>query len=140
MSSVALDYCVTYEVSPPAWQVPRCGYLDAAEGDGVSADLLAAHPPAAPDAAPAPATVGLSGHIEGDADAFLQNLESLAKPGQPLVVPCDRLIRIDFFCRRFGAQLGGSPAGRKSAKCISRTCTAWLPCFSMWSASMSMPG
>ena len=93
---VALDYCVTYEVSPPAWQVPRCGYLDAAEGDGVSADLLAAHPPAAPDAAPAPATVGLSGHIEGDADAFLQNLESLAKPGQPLVVPCDRLIRIDF--------------------------------------------
>jgi len=26
----------------------------------------------------------------------LQNLESLAKPGQPLVVPCDRLIRIDF--------------------------------------------
>ena len=93
---VALDYCVTYEVSPPAWQVPRCGYLDAAEGDGVSADLLAAHPPAAPDAAPAPAAVGLSGHIEGDADAFLQNLESLAKPGQPLVVPCDRLIRIDF--------------------------------------------
>lgn len=93
---VALDYCVTYEVSPSAWQVPRCGYLDAAEGDGVSADLLAAHPPAAPDAAPAPATVGLSGHIEGDADAFLQNLESLAKPGQPLVVPCDRLIRIDF--------------------------------------------
>jgi anti-anti-sigma regulatory factor len=93
---VALDYCVTYEVSPPAWQVPRCGYLDAAEGDGVSADLLAAHPPAAPDAAPAPAAVGLSGHIEGDADALLQNLESLAKPGQPLVVPCDRLIRIDF--------------------------------------------
>ena len=95
---VALDYCVTYEVSPPAWQVPRCGYLDAAEGDGVSADLLAAHPPAAPDAAPAPAptALGLSGHIEGDADAILQNLESLAKPGQPLVVPCDRLIRIDF--------------------------------------------
>ena len=93
---VALDYCVTYEVSPPAWQVPRCGYLGAAEGDGVSADLLAAHPPAAPVAGPAPAAVGLSGHIEGDADAFLQNLESLAKPGQPLVVPCDRLIRIDF--------------------------------------------
>jgi hypothetical protein len=23
---VALDYCVTYEVSPPSWQAPRCGY------------------------------------------------------------------------------------------------------------------
>src|SRR3989344_203176 len=30
---VALDYCVTYEVSPPSWASPRCGYSD---NEGVS--------------------------------------------------------------------------------------------------------
>ena len=98
---VALDYCVTYEVSPPAWQVPHCGYLDASDNEGTSADLLAAAPDGAvPEFAlgadAALALAALSGHIEGDAAALLQSLEDAAQPGQPLVVPCDRLIRIDF--------------------------------------------
>lgn len=91
---VALDYCVTYEVSPPSWIDPRCTYTDAAEGDGAGQDLLTPSSPA--EAARAAVPVDLSGHIEGDAGEILQALEVQARPGEPLVVACDRLIRVDF--------------------------------------------
>lgn len=103
---VALDYCVTYEVSPPSWTAPRCGYT--ADDGTVSGSLSAAV--AAPDSellasrlgesslmpefeAPRPA---LSGHIDGDAGPLLAPLAERAKPGAPLIVACDRLIRVDF--------------------------------------------
>ena len=78
---VALDYCVTYEVSPPSWVPPRCGY----SGDD------GAQPPATPEAADSslyasgfalsqpggvdegPAAT-LEGHIEGDASSVLEPL------------------------------------------------------------------
>ncbi len=103
---VALDYCVTYEVSPPSWTAPRCACSAALEGggaalsqDGPAHDLLAPHPGGGADAslAAAPEAVpGLRGHIEGDASAALAALEALVRPGEPLVVPCDSLIRVDF--------------------------------------------
>ena len=91
---VALDYCITYEVSPPSWVDPRCSYADAAEGEAAGQDLLSAD--AAPEAANGTTTVGLSGHIESDATEALKALEAQARPNEPLVVPCDRLIRVDF--------------------------------------------
>ena len=37
---VALNYCVTYEVSPPAWQAPRCHYTAMMpEGEAILAEL-----------------------------------------------------------------------------------------------------
>jgi len=108
---VALDYCVTYEVSPPSWASPRCGYSDSAAPAPVSAPApmpeLVARPPHWSDAtAPAPlsgfgdtrppALQGLSGHIEGDAGALLAGMEGRVPAGEPLIIPCDRLIRIDF--------------------------------------------
>ncbi|WP_087747579.1 MULTISPECIES: STAS domain-containing protein [unclassified Acidovorax] len=99
---VALDYCVTYEVSPPSWTAPRCGYSDSEHAAaGVQAaghDLLA--PEAADATVPAvlespPATM-LSGHIDGDAAPLLEPFQALARPGEPLIIDCDRLIRIDF--------------------------------------------
>ncbi len=91
---VALDYCVTYEVSPPSWIDPRCTYMDATEGEGAGNDLLT---PKAPAEAAGPITpIDLSGHVEGDAGETLEALEVLARPGEPLVVACDRLIRVDF--------------------------------------------
>lgn len=102
----ALDYCVTYEVSPPSWQEPLCTYQDVSQGQGAGLDLLA---PDLLDSAPAPASVpteplpvalpvptGLSGHIEGDASVVLEGCEAGARAGQALVIACDRLIRIDF--------------------------------------------
>ncbi len=109
----ALDYCVTYEVSPPSWAAPRCSFSGDAdalpggedEGEraghagGPDSHLSSMHsgfalslPPGGEDG-PLPSLVG---HIEGDASAALQSLQELIQPGLPLVVACDQLIRIDF--------------------------------------------
>lgn len=110
---VALDYCVTYEVSPPSWQAPRCGYQDdggsaaPAAPPASGADLMARaswspQAPGVPASAPAPLVAGLdglAGHVEGDATAALEALAAgAASAGKdaPLQVRCDRLIRIDF--------------------------------------------
>lgn len=47
----------------------------------------------APEAA---RTAALSGHIDGDATPLLEPFEALLRPGEPLTIACDRLIRIDF--------------------------------------------
>ena len=41
-------------------------------------------------------TAALSGHIDGDATPLLEPFEALLRPGEPLTIACDRLIRIDF--------------------------------------------
>ena len=110
---VALDYCVTYEVSPPSWQSPQCGYQDDG-GSAVAAAPLASGSelmaranwdPLAPGTAPsAPAPLvagsdGLMGLVEGDATAALEAIAAGAAGADkdaPLQVHCDRLIRIDF--------------------------------------------
>lgn len=83
---VALDYCVTYEVSPPSWTQPRSSYLDAPEEV----------PEAAEPVVQAPVSGGLAGCIESDATPWLVALEDQARPDRPLVVDCSELIRLDF--------------------------------------------
>ena len=103
---VALDYCVTYEVSPPSWAAPRCAFVaddgtvsGAAAVDGPDSDLLVSvfgdpsRPVPLEGDAPLPA---LSGQVDGDASALLAPLAELARPGVPLAIACDRLIRMDF--------------------------------------------
>lgn len=106
---VALDYCVTYEVSPPAWEPPRCSCVD---GEGPHAvDELAQQPASmfAPstladgtgalslsvplDGGP---VASLSGQIEGDCSALLPSLEAHLRLDEPLVIDCEHLIRTDF--------------------------------------------
>lgn len=100
---VALDYCVTYEVSPPSWVSPRCAYsgdddaqpvalLEVADCDLLATDFGLSQP-ARVEEGPAAA---LQGYIDGDAMPALRPLEALARPGAPLVISCDRLIRMDF--------------------------------------------
>ena len=108
---VALDYCVTFEVSPPSWQDAVCEYLydgvsvaktpladsvhlgnddDGAPGDSAATSLVGL------DGLP-PVVVALEGEILGDAAAVLQKLEEGRHQGQGrLVVSCARLIRVDF--------------------------------------------
>ncbi len=101
---VALDYCVTYEVSPPSWVSPRCGYSDnegvssgaaplAAESDFMASDLGDVSTPAPLDSSPG---AQLSGHIDGDATPLLAPFVALVRPGVPLSIACDKLIRVDF--------------------------------------------
>ena len=99
---VALDYCITYEVSPPAWESPSCGGVVQEEGD---ADVTALqesvlHPSRLPLAQnlPLPQALGwgLSGVIEGDAQVWLAALSDSLEAEAVVEVACDNLIRVDF--------------------------------------------
>jgi len=79
----ALDFCVTFEVSPPAWVDARCEYAPA-EGASSIASV------------PSEAGPALTGEIVGDATAFLDGLVVDAKAGATLEVSCRNLVRMDF--------------------------------------------
>jgi ABC-type transporter Mla MlaB component len=110
---VALDYCVTYEVSPPSWQEPRCscdlqGLNDPAEAEAEDIRSRWDEPhsmwddplrnltvPAGLEEQP-PAVVELYGEIIGDAAEVLAKLEKGMEGSTRMVVSCARLIRVDF--------------------------------------------
>ena len=107
---LALDYCVTYEVSPPAWQDARCDYVrDKTGNDGVRTSPGALASSAGPNgnghAYTAPmgleevplVIVELAGEIAGDAAEALLRLEAgRHQSAGRLVISCARLIRVDF--------------------------------------------
>ncbi len=109
---VALEYCITYEVSPPAWQAALCSYavLDAQDEVGLP-DSLAVSTFGASDfkdtdagarslppglSAAAVSRGALSGLVLGDASEALAVVDAQASGGALLVVACDTLVRIDF--------------------------------------------
>ncbi len=107
---VALDYCVTYEVSPPSWREPLCEYLsehgpsyrsnalsDTVIGDDdeeAEADRSMTIPMLM-DGSQA-SLAEMEGEITGDAADVLLRLEAALHGGNRLVVSCARLIRVDF--------------------------------------------
>ncbi len=109
----ALDYCVTYEVSPPPWVDARCDYVqerrvnatpplgaDHDGPDGATADHAVeleqfATVPLGLDSTPA-TVVELSGEVLGDAAEALDKLQAGLKGSDRLVISCARLIRVDF--------------------------------------------
>ncbi|WP_431098294.1 STAS domain-containing protein [Polaromonas aquatica] len=111
----ALDFCVTYEVSPPAWDSARCEYkpLDAQGGvmsgraiigdvyrDSVSSSLSAIDGDTQIDAPSSQMSnvlsVELSGQIQGDAIAVLDKLEVKLMGADMMMISCAKLIRVDF--------------------------------------------
>lgn len=100
---VALDYCVTYEVSPPSWASPRCSYQGddgaqpAPQQDAPDSDLyMSGFALSQPGTIDEPPGGVLAGHIEGDAEQQLAPMDEMIRSGTPFIVACDRLIRIDF--------------------------------------------
>jgi len=112
---VALDFCVTYEVSPPAWEVARCEYKSmnnqgmAVAGttiigevyrDSIPSSLSAFDGDTQMDALSSQMgnllSVELSGQIEGDAIAMLEQLETKLMGADIMVISCANLIRVDF--------------------------------------------
>ena len=76
----ALDYCLTYEVAPPAWESARCAYEDA---------VIQASPPAA--------SMHLIGEVLGDASQALTSAGTMHfERGDRIVVDCSALHRVDF--------------------------------------------
>jgi ABC-type transporter Mla MlaB component len=110
---VALDYCVTYEVSPPSWESARCDYKplqadgtavagttiigeafrdslssNLGYGDSLSAGLSSQMAQMA--------SVELAGQILGDAKEAIEMLDVKLAGADLMVISCARLIRIDF--------------------------------------------
>ena len=111
---VALDYCVTYEVSPPSWDSARCEYKPLQEdgsyvpghtivGEAFHDSLSSGLSMGYGDTHTAPnsqmsniSTVELAGQILGDATEALETLDSKMGGADVMVISCARLIRIDF--------------------------------------------
>ena len=103
---VAIDYCVTYELSPPSWEPTRCVVRE--QQDAVSA-------PTAPMSHVSDVTtsfvesqlhqeisyvqvaaLNLSGQLVGDIGATLQRLDDQLGGSVSLEVDCSHLLRVDF--------------------------------------------
>jgi ABC-type transporter Mla MlaB component len=110
---VALDYCVTYEVSPPSWESARCEYKPIqADGSAVAGhsvieafrDSMSSHMSGYSDTAAAGmssqmmniVTVELAGQVLGDAGEALDVLDAKTHAADMMNISCSRLIRIDF--------------------------------------------
>ncbi len=103
----AIDYCVTYEVSPPSWEPTRCkvhisgsglstrapamsmvsevstGFMESGLADDGAFGTEVAH-------------VELSGQLVGDIGATLAKLQTELSTAPVVSVSCARLIRVDF--------------------------------------------
>lgn len=104
----AIDYCVTYEVSPPSWEPALCevritGTQTSTQSpplsvvSEVSTSFLESRVP--DDAAGGQvqmASVELSGQLVGDIGETLKKLESKLGAATIVNVNCARLIRVDF--------------------------------------------
>jgi anti-anti-sigma regulatory factor len=105
----ALDYCVTYEVSPPAWAEARCHYesveqlasanvpsvrIEAASSWGSGFSQM----PTAPIGLDGslPVKLELKGEVLGDATQALAGFDAAEHGGDGVVVSCTGLVRVDF--------------------------------------------
>lgn len=111
----ALDFCVTYELSPPSWKSARCRYKSIdAQGDIMGSQTIIGEPSHEPvhstlnllEGEPWPGVQGLqpghflavelSGHVQGDATAALNTLEERLMGANMMQIGCANLIRVDF--------------------------------------------
>ena len=106
----AIDYCVTYEVSPPSWEPTRCKVLISSGGASTRQPDLSLISDVSTgfmesglldDNGNAPgqvevAHVELSGQLIGDIGATLAKLQGELTNAPVISVSCSRLIRVDF--------------------------------------------
>jgi ABC-type transporter Mla MlaB component len=105
----AMDYCVTYEVSPPPWEPARCQrtygqhvdtqVMDFGDDFGLNQSPLVqvkSHPVPAANGSADNRRPELCGDVLGDATDVLAPLRSAVQEGGVLMVNCANLIRVDF--------------------------------------------
>ncbi|MDT7834312.1 STAS domain-containing protein [Aquabacterium sp. OR-4] len=102
----AIDYCVTYEVSPPSWERARCAVRCVGSGHSTTAPPLSIVTEVQSSffesrltdetQGPQRATVELSGQLVGDIGHTLQQLDQRLGQDRLVTVSCARLIRVDF--------------------------------------------
>ena len=102
----AIDYCVTYEVSPPSWEAARCVVRITGSNQGttqpplsVVSDVSTSFQESQLTDAPQMVEVGtveLSGQLIGDIGNTLKKMDSELGSSRIVNVSCARLIRVDF--------------------------------------------
>ena len=102
----AIDYCVTYEVSPPSWERTRCQARIGGSGLSTQSPPLSQVGEVATtflessveehSGGVTMATVELSGQLVGDIGATLSQLDTQLAAAPMVTVTCTKLIRVDF--------------------------------------------
>jgi hypothetical protein len=103
----AIDYCVTYEVSPPSWERARCQVRSSNANNSTTTPPLSIVGEASSSfmesglqddshTGVAITTVDLSGQLAGDIGATLQQIDRKLGAANLVQVSCARLIRVDF--------------------------------------------
>ncbi|HEY6086495.1 MAG TPA: hypothetical protein VIV84_02035 [Burkholderiaceae bacterium] len=102
----AIDYCVTYEVSPPSWERARCQVRIGGSGLSTQSPPLSQVGEVATtfveslvdehSGAVTMASVELSGQLVGDISATLTQLDTQLAEAPLVTVSCNKLIRVDF--------------------------------------------
>ncbi len=89
---VALDFCVTFELSPPPWCNAVCKQVDAS---APRPEQAAVQDTNGLFDAPSPALT-LSREILGDVTPLLTQWQTIGASEDTLVISCEQLIRVDF--------------------------------------------
>jgi ABC-type transporter Mla MlaB component len=89
----SIDYCVTFEVSPPSWEPASAKYI-VEDQDGTPAPQEMAE--LGGNTVFGPDHVKLSGDLVGKSENELARLSAFANTRQHVVVDCARLVRVDF--------------------------------------------
>ncbi|MEX8506115.1 hypothetical protein [Leptothrix ochracea] len=102
----AMDYCMTYEVSPPSWTAARCSIrLSSDDGMTISPSLTAPSEGISTgfldsdlidETQSETASVEISGHMVGDISDRLKDMDTQIGGAIYITVSCLRLIRLDF--------------------------------------------
>jgi hypothetical protein len=103
----AIDYCVTYEVSPPSWERTRCNVRIGSSGmhthtpslslvSEVSTGFMETGPSEEAASVTQVASIELSGQLVGDIGPTLERLTAQLGTSKLVQVSCARLIRVDF--------------------------------------------
>ena len=91
---VSIDYCITYEVSPPSW-TPTPVHMSC-DNAPIQAPAAVAPPPAADTSSLRADAYALAGDLRGAADAELAALRAHAERHAHVYVNCRDLRRLDF--------------------------------------------
>ncbi len=104
---VAMDYCITYEVSPPSWERARCQVRISGHGSSthspslsqvgdVSTSFLESSIIEDSSSGVQMTSVELSGQLVGDISETLTRLDAQLGAATVVSVTCGKLIRVDF--------------------------------------------
>jgi len=101
---VAIDYCVTYEVSPPSWEPTKCTVRIGGPSANTRSAILSSVGDVVTSVMDAPDGQGevevtsleISGQLAGDQMALLKHLDQRLGDSKVVRISCALLIRVDF--------------------------------------------